>query len=182
MTNKTVTERQVRISILMVVLLAIALCVTTYALFYATVSVTGNFFGTGYVSIDLNGGKPIIEAHEYLFEPGMTVEKPFYVQSDSSWAVYFKIYFDKVEGGLADVLEITVLDGDKVLYRGTAARLTRQTVSAADDVLHPGERKDLTIRFHMPKTTGNSAKNMSLAFDFCADAVQMKNNPNREFE
>ena len=181
MTNKT-TERQVRISIIIAVMLAIALCITTYALFYVSVSVKGNYFRTGIVSIDLNGGKPVIEEHEYLFEPGMTVEKPFYIQNDSTWAVYFKTYFDYVEGGLADVLEITILDKDKVLYTGTASNLSRQNVSAADDILRPGERRYFTIRFHMPKETENSAKDLSLKFDLCADAVQMRNNPNREFE
>ncbi len=182
MKNKTTTERQVQISIIIAILLAVALCITTYALFYASVSVRGSYFRTGIVSIDLNGGMPVIEEHEYLFEPGMTVEKPFYIQNDSTGAVYFKTYFDNVYGGLADVLEITILDGENVLYNGTAGSLTRQNVSPADDILRPGERRYFTIRFYMPRSTGNSAKNMSLSFDLCADAVQMRNNPNKEFD
>ena len=114
MRRNITTTNKLTYSIIIAVLLAIALCITTYALFCATVTVEGNYFKTGMISIDLNGGKPVIEEHEYLFEPGMTVEKPFYIQNQSTWAVYYKIYFDHVEGGLADVLEITILDGDKV--------------------------------------------------------------------
>ena len=182
MTDKPNTAKRLTLSIVVVMLLTLSLCVTTYALFYAAVSVDGNYFMTGTVSIDLNGGKPIIEEDEFLFEPGMTVEKPFYIQNNSTWAVYYKIYFDNVYGGLADVLEITVLDGEKILYEGTAKTLTRQNVVAADDILLLGERRNLTVRFHFPENVGNSAQNMSLAFDLCADAVQEKNNPDRDFD
>ena len=182
MTNKKVTERQVRLSILIIVLLAVALCITTYALFYATVAVEGNYFGTGFVDIDLNGGAPVISAYEFMFAPGMSVDKSFYVQSNSSGDVYFKLYFDNIEGDLAQYIEVTILDGDTVLCQGPASELTRQNVSAGDDFLRPGERRELIIRFYMPEETGNVAQNRVLYFDLCADAVQAKNNPNREFE
>lgn len=182
MKSKTSTAKKLTLSIIIAIILSLSLCVTTYALFYATVVVENNYFKTGSVSIDLNGGRPVIEEHEFLFEPGMTVEKPFYIQNQSTWAVFYKIYFDRVDGGLADVLEITILDGDKVLYSGTARSLSRQNVVAADDILLLGERRELTIRFHFPEKTGNSAQNLSLAFDLCAEAVQEKNNPNRDFD
>ena len=182
MRRNITTTNKLTYSIIIAVLLAIALCITTYALFCATVTVEGNYFKTGMISIDLNGGKPVIEEHEYLFEPGMTVEKPFYIQNQSTWAVYYKIYFDHVEGGLADVLEITILDGDKVLYKGTAGSLTKQNVIAADDILLVGEKRDLTIRFHYPENSTNTTQNWQLRFDLCADAVQEKNNPDKDFD
>jgi predicted ribosomally synthesized peptide with SipW-like signal peptide len=182
MSHKPNTAGRLTLSVVIAILLACSLCVTTYALFYATVTVEGNYFKTGIVSIDLNNGKPVIEEHEYLFEPGMTVEKPFYIQNQSTWAVYYKLYFDKVEGGLADVLEITILDDGKVLYEGTANTLTRQNVIAADDLLLIGEKRDLTIRFHYPEESTNESQNWQLRFDLCAEAVQEKNNPNREFD
>ena len=96
--------------------------------------------------------------------------------------MYYKIYLDNVEGGLADVLEITVLDGDKVLYEGSARSLTRQNVIAADDILLVGEKRDLTIRFHYPESSTNVTQNWELKFDLCAEAVQEKNNPNKDFD
>lgn len=182
MSNKPNTAKRLTLSVIIAIILSISLCITTYALFYATVKVEGNYFKTGIISIDLNGGKPVIEEHEYLFEPGMTVEKDFYISNQSTWAVYYKIYLDNVEGGLADILEITVLEGDKVLYEGTANELSRENVAAADDLLLIGERRDLTIRFHYPKDSNNTSQNWELRFDLCADAVQEKNNPNKDFD
>ena len=170
MSNKPNTAKRLTLSVVIAIILACSLCITTYALFYATVTVDGNC------------GKPVIEEHEYLFEPGMTVEKDFYISNQSTWAVYYKIYLDNVEGGLADVLEITILDGNKVLYEGTASSLTRQNVAAADDLLLIGEKRNLTIRFHYPKDSGNATQNWQLKFDLCADAVQEKNNPDKDFD
>ncbi len=181
MNRRPNTAKRLTFSVIIAILLAVSLCLTTFALLYATITVEGNYFKTGIVSIDLNGGKPVITENEYLFEPGMTVEKPFYIQNESTWAVYYKIYFDNVEGGLADVLEITILDGNTVLYTGTAASLTRRQVTASDDILLIGERRNLTIRFHYPENSGNITQNWQLKFDLCADAVQEKNNPDKDF-
>lgn len=168
--------------ILTVVLLTVCLCVTTYALVMVTVSVPDNTFETGMVSINLNDGKPVIEEHEFLFEPGMTVSKAFFIKNSSTWDVYYKIYLDDVKGGLATVLEITVSDGDRQLYHGTAAELTRLRAEAADDTLRPNEKRDLTITFHYPEQAGNGGQNQTLSFSLCAEAVQTKNNPDRLFD
>lgn len=170
-------------SIISVVILAICLCITTFALVWATVSVDNNLFHTGSVKINLNDGKPVIEEHEFLFEPGMTVKKDFFIENNSTWDVYYKLYFTNVEGGLADVLQITIKDGDNTLYSGTVAELTKENVTAAsDDILKIGQRKTLTVYFHYPEERGNDTQNLTLSFDLCADAVQTKNNPNRLFD
>ncbi len=187
MHNPSKTRKKLNRSIVLAVLLCVFLCATTYALNYATVTVDDNRFKTGEVHIDLNGGMPVIEEHEYLFEPGMTVEKPFYIQNESTWAVYYKLYFDHVEGGLADILEITIYEPmpdneQKVLYQGTAASLSRQNVIAADDILLLGERRDLMVQFYYPEQSGNATQNRQLKFDLCADAVQEKNNPDKAFD
>ena len=182
MSRRSETGQRVTAGFLVIVLLSCCLCLTTYALYHATVQIDNNYFKTGIVSIDLNGGEPVIEEHEYLFEPGMTVEKPFYIQNKSTCAVYYKIYLSDIEGGLADVLQITVLDGDRELFSAAAREMTRTNVGAADDLLRIGERRDLTIRFYFPKNSTNAAQDQSLRFSLCADAVQEKNNPNREFD
>lgn len=84
---KSRTAKKLSASIAAVVLLAVCLCVTTFALAYSLVSVDGNRFQTGSVQIDLNGGKPVITADEFRFEPGMTVEKPFYIENQGTWDV-----------------------------------------------------------------------------------------------
>lgn len=176
------TAKKLTGSIVAVIVLAICLCVTTFALVWATLTVDNNLFHTGSVKINLNDGKPVIEEHEFLFEPGMTVKKDFFLENESTWDVYYKLYLNNVRGGLADVLEITVKDGDKVLYHGTAAELNRTDVGAADDILRLHERRELTVYFYFPEKSGNSTQDMTLTFDMCADAVQTKNNPNKLFD
>ena len=176
------TAKKLTRAIILAVFLAICLCITTYALVMAHVSVKENRFQTGSVDINLNDGKPVIEEHEFLFEPGMTVKKDFFIQNESTCEVYYKLYFDKVTGGLANVLEITIQKGDKILYRGTAASLNLTKVAAADDVLGVGERRELTILFHYPEGADNSGQNQTLTFDLSATAVQTKNNEDKEFE
>ena len=182
MREKNKTMQKLHRGIFMIILLSVCLCITTFALLYATVLVENNLFGTGAVKINLNDGEPIIEAYEYLFEPGMTVEKKFFIENQSTWDVYYKVYFENVSGGLADVLVVDILDGDETLYSGKITELSRYGVGAADDVLRLHERRELTVRFYFPKEAGNEAQNLMLSFDLSADAVQTKNNPNRVFE
>lgn len=181
MTNRSEAEQKLTRSIIAAIVLAICLCITTFALVWETLSVENNLFSTGTVKINLNDGKPVIEEHEFLFEPGMTVKKDFFIENQSTCDVYYKLYFDNVNGGLADVLRITVKDGEKTLYQGTAENLKRNAVTAADDVLKIGERRELTVYFYFPQEIGNSAQSQTLTFDMCADAVQTKNNPNKAF-
>ena len=167
--------------IIAIIVLALCLCVTTFALVYASVSVEDNLFHTGEVKINLNDGKPVIREHEFIFEPGMTVKKDFFIENDSTWDVYYRLYLDNISGGLADVLTVTIKDGDKVLYTGTANELTRQNVAAADDTLKIGQRRNLTVIFHYPENNGNKTQKLDLAFTMCAEATQTKNNPNKLF-
>ena len=182
MKNNSTTSKKLTASITVVVILAVCLCITTFALVWATVSVEGNLFHTGTVKINLNDGKPVIEEHEFLFEPGMTVKKDFFIENQSTWDVYYNLYFTDVDGGLADVLEVTVMDGGKVLYQGLAGDLTKENVGAADDILKLNERRNLTVYFHFPEESGNSVQNLVLTFSMKADAVQTKNNPNKLFD
>lgn len=178
---ETKTAKKLTGGIVAIVLLTVCLCITTFALVYASVSVENNLFHTGEVKINLNNGEPVIREHEFLFEPGMTVRKEFFIENESTWDVYYRIYLDNLSGGLADVLDITVRDGDKILYSGTASELTRQNVAAADDTLKIGQRRNLTVTFYYPEEKGNDTQNLDLTFAMCAEATQTKNNPNKLF-
>lgn len=168
-------------SIIVIIILSVCLCISSYALVLSAVSVENNLFHTGNVHINLNDGKPVITEHEFLFEPGMTVKKDFFIENNSSASVYYRLYFDDARGGLKDILEITVKDGDKTLYSGTLSELSRAYVTAADDVLQIKEKKTLSVEFYFPKNVGNSAQKLDLSFTMCAEATQTKNNPNRIF-
>lgn len=182
MSNSTKMEKKLYGGIFVVVFLTICLCVTTYYLIWSAVLSDDELLHPGRTKINLNDGKPIIEEYEFLFEPGMTVKKDFFIKNQSSRDVYYRLYFDQVEGGLADVLQITIMYGEKVIYQGTAAELSRNTVQAAEDILRENEQRELEIYFYLPDESGNQMQDQSLSFDMCADAVQTKNNPERSFE
>ena len=94
MNNGSNTVKKLTGSIVTVVLLAICLCITTAALVWSIVSVENNLFHTGTVKINLNDGKPIIEEHEFVFGPGMTVQKRFFIENQSTCDIYYKLYFN----------------------------------------------------------------------------------------
>lgn len=174
-------EKRLKLSIAMILILSLCLGITTYALVTYKVRVKDNYFQTGNVDIDLNNGRPVINESEFLFEPGMTVVKDFYIKNNSSWSVYYKLYFGDVSGGLKDVLEISIYDKDELLLSGHAVDLERRQVNMSDE-LAAGEKKDLTIHFHFPEEEGNDSQEQTLSFRLSADAVQTKNNPDKVFE
>ena len=180
------TTKKLRAGVIAVLALSVCLVITTYALVRLSVDVRENRFQTGTVKINLNDGRPIIDANDpdeefKLFEPGMTVVKEFFVENESSDSVYYSVYMKDVQGGLSDVLQITIMDGDQIICAGTAKELNRNQVTAAGE-LQVGERKQLQAYFYFPRETGNSAKNQTLSFTLCADATQTRNNPNKEFD
>ncbi|WP_417344622.1 hypothetical protein [Gemmiger sp.] len=174
--------RAYRRAALLTLLLAAVLAVVTCAVGLTRVQVPQNRFTTGTVAIDLNGGKPILTEDEYLFEPGMTVNKDFTLSNTGTADVYYKLYFRDVSGELADVLEVTLTDGSDVLYTGTLAGLTRSTAATAPAVLAVGQARTLQASFHCPENTGNTAQQARMSFVLCADAVQTKNNPTGLFD
>ncbi len=176
-------EKKLSISIMTLVVLCVCLCITSFALGMAVYKIQDNRFQTGGIEIDLNGGKPVITAGEFVFEPGMTVEKPFYIQNNGTWAVYYKLYFSQISGNLGDVLDVTILNEEgKELLTGKLSALTEKNVPALEDELATDERQNLTVRFHFPEEEGNTYQGESLTFELSAIAVQTKNNPDKEFE
>ncbi len=179
--NKSNTSKRLTASIISIVAMALCLAITTGAIVYSMVSVDSNLFTTGEVMINLNDGLPVVRQGERLMQPGETVQKSFFIKNLGSCEVYYKIYFQGVRGGLADVLQIWICDGNKVLAQGTPQSLTRDGTRAFDAVLGVGETKYLQIYFHFPKDAENSAQDRFLRFDLAAEAVQTQNNPNRDF-
>lgn len=180
-TDKTF-EKKKKAYIITIILLLICLIITTFALVSSTLNIENHFFKTGFVSINLNDGKPVISEHEFIFEPGMTVEKDFFIENNSSDDVYYKLYFDNVTGDLGKVLDVTIKDRDKVLYSGTAFSLSEDKTDVCDDILKESQKKDLSIVFHYPESSQNETQDKILSFDLCAKGVQVKNNPQKAMQ
>lgn len=180
--KKNKPYKRLTTDVVIVICLLLCLAVTSAALAIVSVSVEENSFWTGTVSINLNDGKPIVQEDEFLLEPGATIKKEFFIQNQSSWDVYYRLYLDNVAGGLAEYIELTVCDGARVLYHGRASQMTKKMAMSVGELLRLNETKILSISFHFPTETGNIAMDRSMTFTLCADAVQTKNNPNLQFE
>lgn len=177
-------EKKLSLNILIIIALFFCLTITSFALVFASVQLENNTIETGYIAISLNGGNQIISDGEFLLEPGMTIKKEFYLQNTSPCDVWYRFYFDKVEGDLKDCLEVTIKDGDAILYEGTVSELKKSYSKSAPEketALQMNQTKYFEIIFHFPPESGNDYQNAKLTFDFVADAVQTKNNPNRLF-
>lgn len=176
------TRKRMIVTTAFIVILVVVFCVATIAIAISMARVENNTYGTGTVKINLNDGKPVIAEDEFIFEPGMTVKKDFFLQNQSSCDVYYRLYFQNVEGGLKDILQVSIKSEGELLFSGTPDRLSRKNVKISDSELKIDETKDMQISFYLPKYAGNEEQDMSLSFDLAADAVQTKNNSNKEFE
>ena len=179
------SAKKISIRILVIVTVLVCMFTAAYAAVVLSDTVEDNYFHTGTVEINLNDGAPVIKPDEFLFEPGMTVVKDFFIRNESTCDVYYKLYFDNVKGDLGKVLEISIYprgESNNVLFSGVMSRMTRLRVKAAEDALAVGEEKWFTIAFHYPEEAGNETQALELSFDMCANAVQTENNPNKEFE
>ena len=175
------TSKKLKAAIATAFTLGLCLAITTAAIVMVSLKIENNIFGLGKVSIDLNGGNAVIQKEDFLFEAGATIKKDFYIKNNSTCDVYYKLYFSDVKGDLSDFLVVTILDGNKTVMSGKMNDFTRDT-EAVDSLLSEAEVKNLSIEFHLPETIGNIAQARFLTFDFCAEAVQSKNNPERQFK
>ena len=125
-TTQHVTRKKLVARVAGVILLVVALCIATFALSYPQVSVDENTFQTGTLKLNLNGGEQIISDQEFLLEPGRTMVKNFYIENEGTIDVYYNLYLENVSGDLADILDVTIKDGDKVLFEGKASELNKQ--------------------------------------------------------
>lgn len=182
MTEK-ITSRRWLGSAAVTVLLALGLMVTTLAIALSVTVRPDDIFSTGVIQLNLNDSQPVITEGEYLFEPGMTVRKSFFLENEGA-ECWYKLYFADVHGSLAASLEVTVSDGSAVLFSGKLSDLTRERAEIAGS-LPPagtaGSRRDMDIVFHLPEDAGNGAQGGTLSFDLCADGTQVRNNPGKNF-
>ena len=175
------SEGKLILSLIILIILLVTLSFVTFSLVYSIVSVDNNIFRTGSVSINLNDGKPVIEAEDSNFAPGKTIEERFFIQNDSTYSVYYRLYFSNLSGDMANVIDVTIYNGEEILYEGKPSELTKDKVLAANDELLINERRELRIVFVFPDDAGNVVDSM-LTFDICADATQTKNNPDKYFD
>lgn len=170
-------------------ILQLTACILTIILLTCALSITSLFVDTqffvqtGNVRLNLNDGEPVISDTETYFAPGTSVEKTFTVENLSTCPVWYKFYFTNIsEPAFADAILVEIRDGDTLLASGRMSEMSAAASVACDKCLDVGEKKTLTLLFRFDKEAGNDAQGRSLGFDFCARAVQTKNNPDKKFD
>ncbi|HIU25841.1 MAG TPA: hypothetical protein IAC50_05035 [Candidatus Copromorpha excrementigallinarum] len=162
--------------------LALMLAATTYALVLSTVSVEDNELETAAVSLELNDGNVIFDGRDMNIEPGYTIRRDFTVENKSPVDVYYRLYLENLSGDLGDVLVFNIYEGDRIIFSGTAAQLSEKTACQGGAPLGAGEERTLTAVVKMKEDAGSFYKNSDITFDVTAEGVQVRNNPDGEFQ
>lgn len=207
-------SRKLNKGVFIITVLSLCLVFTSIVLALSVAEVPNNIFTTGVIKIELGGVirdeqgaikeeyildennvliNPDVEKYSnqtnYLFEPGMRVEKEFYVANvggEKGWDVYYKLFFKNIRGKLANEIVITLTDEDGTkLFDDVASKFREDIVNTYDKPLSVNKNDNkhyYKIMFYYPETSDNVGQGQALEFDFCAMAVQTKNNTNKEFK
>ena len=77
-------------------------------------------------------------------------------------------YEEKTNGGMKPFVDVTVMCGDVVVYRGNLAALLDADVQIQFlGELHEKEPLPISVIYEMPRETGNEAQRTSAEFDIC---------------
>ena len=176
-------KKKLSFMVAIVVLLVFCLTVTSFALASSVVQVRNSRFAMSMgVKLDINEGMPVVDVSDVLYEPGGTYKSEFSVTNDSTFEVWYRIYFTNVEGALKDDITVTVKEkgeGGAVLCRGTMNELTSDKVAISS--LKEKETKILCVEFYFSPDADNSAQGQTVSFNITANATQMKNNLGKNF-
>mgnify|MGYP004568401977 CR=1 FL=1 len=112
------------------------------------VMVENNLIHTGEVKVNLNNGQPVIKENENLISwHGFRIFKNFFVENEGTGNCYYKLYLSNVEGELAKFMNITIKDGEEILWKGLMSDLNEENAVIVDDELKVGQRQNLIIEF-----------------------------------
>lgn len=169
--NKQITQKRLLMALSAAFLAAAILLLLTADLAHAGTARSANLLKADTLCINLNDGQPLIQEEDLLLS-GLTVEREFFIENNSSCVVCYRLYLEDVSGGLEDMVIITIRDGDTVLFSSPASALTAENAATSIDALASGQRKYLTIHFTLPEECGNEAQSLRLRFTLCAEAFQ----------
>lgn len=185
-------KKQIRRGCLTLALLISAFFLTSFYLALDSISVTlgNNVFATESMDIGIlgNGQSNEIKFTNYtegvnFVEPGMKLIGSFEVKNASTFAVYYRLRFTEVSGGLADVMQATIKTENNEILCGPCT-VNELTDKSRFDVkeLGAGSSLALKLELYFPEGTGNEAQDKTLSCKLTADMTQKRNNPNKYFE
>ncbi len=178
--HESPSRRKALMGLLALILASVTVVMVGFAAAYRFVEVRKNEFYTGELSINLNDGQAVIT--QELFEPGMTVERRFFVRNEGTGDFYYRLYFEDSRGDLAQAVEVTFLDAQgQVFQSGLLSQMDKRSQILTARELSVGQEEWITVQFHFPPHEGNEHQAQELTFRLSALAVQKKNNPDKEF-
>ena len=172
--------KRVKVMIVCVVL-SLVLCAAVAAAILSMVERRDNYFQTARVSIDLNGGESVFDGSDMNVEPGMRLARDFTITNNSTVDVWYRLYLDNISGKLTEAMDLSIYDGDELLFKSAMSEMTVDRAFVAEAALGVNETVTLTAIITMRPTSGNVFMNEALSFELRADAVQVRNNPDKLF-
>ena len=126
--------------------------------------------------------------HRYYFlcfpEPGLRKrKKSLPCRLCVGGTVYFKIYFDNLEGTYFDYIYVEIKNEEGIIIcEGLMNELSKDNVDSKDDPLCVLEKRDFEISIIFLEEAGNEYQDEKIDFELIVMATQTKNNPNRDFD
>lgn len=134
----------------------------------------------GSFDIVLNDSKPVL-GDEILFEPGMTIRKDFTLENKGTTSSFYKIYFSELPQEVAELINVSILDGTQTLASSTLFEMTKETANIMNDNLLAGEKEVFTLCLELTQEIENVEQGMEYVLDMFVEAAQRDNNPEAEF-
>ncbi len=163
------TATRIKRNLIIIIILTIFLCLITFTAAYANAREYSH-------TINLNDGLPIIEEYSHNFAPGTSIEKEFFIENRGDQAVYYRLFFEHIDGPLGQYLDVEIYDHDELILEGKMKDLTKSNTHIREKYLNAHERKNLKAVFTMPKDVGDAAQNATVEFDLKTIATWAKEN------
>lgn len=180
--NSINAKRKSKILIIEIIVLAIMLLITTYALFSNVANVSNNVFSAQGVSIEINNGEKLFDDENLLLEPGKACEKTFTVKNTGTADAYFQLFLENLSGTIIDAVDFEVYTENNVfLYQNNAKDFTKDSPYIHKEIIKAGQEIQLKMVVRMLKGAGNTYQYSSMVFDVVAKSIQAKNNDSMVF-
>lgn len=177
------TKKKLLFCFVSIIILILLFNVSLFGFIEAKLSLGDNNIKTGNISICLNGNNKIFDDNDYYIQPGDIVKKSFYIENDGENDVYFKIYFDNLEGTYFDYIYVEIKNEEGVIIcEGLMNELSKENVESKDDALCASEKRNFEISIIFLEEAGNDYQDEKIDFEIIVMATQTKNNPNRDFD
>jgi hypothetical protein len=133
-------------------------------------------------TINLNDGKPVINANMQYVEAGVPIEETFFLENNHLGNVYYQFSVADVRGELAPFIDVTIMpkNSQKPLFSGKLQALMGDGHTETD-ILYYKERRNFTISMTLDKGMTEEMEAKELYFSLVVKTVQARFNPDREF-